>query len=139
VRLHRDWDRLVTAPSVAERGDHGNSPGRKGFIQRVPRTQRYELTSEGYRLAVFFTETYTRIVNPTLADLDPTLADLDPTLADLDPTLADLDPTLADLDLTLPTAIANHSTSPEHGAPTNTNSTPASQTPPSHPEKMTRP
>jgi hypothetical protein len=118
VRLHRDWDRLVTAPSVAERGDHGNSPGRKGFIQRVPRTQRYELTSEGYRLAVFFTETYTRIVNPTLADLDPTLADLD---------------------LTLPTAIANHSTSPEHGAPTNTNSTPASQTPPSHPEKMTRP
>lgn len=46
---------------------------RKGFIQRIPRTQRYELTSEGYRLAVFFTKTYTRIVNPTLAELDPTL------------------------------------------------------------------
>ena len=46
---------------------------RKGFIQRIPRTQRYQLTSEGYRLAVFFTKTYTRIVNPTLAELDPTL------------------------------------------------------------------
>ena len=45
----------------------------KGFIQRIPRSQRYELTSEGYRLAVFFTKTYTRIVNPSLAELDPTL------------------------------------------------------------------
>ena len=44
-----------------------------GFIQRIPRTQRYELTSEGRRLAVFFTKTYTRIVNPALAELDPTL------------------------------------------------------------------
>jgi hypothetical protein len=46
---------------------------RKGFIQRIPRTQRYELTSQGRRLAVFFTKTYTRIVNPSLAELDPTL------------------------------------------------------------------
>jgi hypothetical protein len=46
---------------------------RKGFIQRIPRTQRYELTSEGRRLAVFFTKTYTRIVNPALAELDPHL------------------------------------------------------------------
>jgi hypothetical protein len=46
---------------------------RKGFIQRIPRTQRYQLTSEGRRLAVFFTKTYTRIVNPALAELDPTL------------------------------------------------------------------
>ena len=46
---------------------------RKGFIQRIPRTQRYELTREGRRLAVFFTKTYTRIVNPTLAELDPAL------------------------------------------------------------------
>jgi hypothetical protein len=46
---------------------------RKGFIQRIPRTQRYQLTSEGRRLAVFFTKTYTRIVNPSLAELDPTL------------------------------------------------------------------
>ena len=46
---------------------------RKGFIQRIPRTHRYELTSEGRRLAVFLTKTYTRIVNPSLADLDPAL------------------------------------------------------------------
>jgi hypothetical protein len=46
---------------------------RKHFIQRVPRTQRYELTSEGRRLAVFLTKTYTRIVTPSLADLDPAL------------------------------------------------------------------
>jgi len=46
---------------------------RKGFIQRIPRTHRYELTTEGRRLAVFFTKTYTRIVNPALVELDPTL------------------------------------------------------------------
>ena len=46
---------------------------RKGLIQRIPRTQRYELTREGRRLAVFFTKTYTRIVNPSLAELDPQL------------------------------------------------------------------
>jgi hypothetical protein len=46
---------------------------RKGFIQRTPRTQRYQLTNEGRRLAVFFTKTYTRILNPSLAELDPTL------------------------------------------------------------------
>ncbi|MGI8413067.1 MAG: hypothetical protein ACR2QA_11420, partial [Solirubrobacteraceae bacterium] len=46
---------------------------RKGFIQRIPRTHRYELTSEGRRLAVFFSKTYTRIVNPSLARLDPAL------------------------------------------------------------------
>jgi hypothetical protein len=46
---------------------------RKGLIQRIPRTQRYELTGEGRRLAVFFTKTYTRIVNPALAELDPQL------------------------------------------------------------------
>ena len=46
---------------------------RKGFIQRIPRTQRYQLTSQGRRLAVFLTKTYTRIVNPSLAELDSAL------------------------------------------------------------------
>ena len=46
---------------------------RKGFIQRIPRTQRYELTREGRQLAVFFSKTCTRIVNPSLAELDPAL------------------------------------------------------------------
>lgn len=48
---------------------------RKGLIRRIPRTQRYELTDEGRRIAVFFTKTYTRIVNPSLAELDPQLPD----------------------------------------------------------------
>jgi hypothetical protein len=46
---------------------------RNGFIQRIPRTQRYVLTSQRRRLAVFLTKTYTRIVNPSLAELDPTV------------------------------------------------------------------
>jgi hypothetical protein len=48
---------------------------RKGLIRRVDGTQRYELTDHGRRIAVFFTKTYTRILNPTLAELDPTLPD----------------------------------------------------------------
>jgi hypothetical protein len=55
---------------------------RKGFIQRIPRTHRYQLTPEGRRLAVFFTKTYTRIVNPSLAELDPSLP---PDIADRAP------------------------------------------------------
>jgi hypothetical protein len=37
---------------------------RKGFIRRLPGSQRYELTADGRRLAVFFTKTYARIVCP---------------------------------------------------------------------------
>jgi hypothetical protein len=48
---------------------------RKGFIQRIPRSHRYEVTDKGHRLAVFLTKTYTRIVNPSLAELDPALPD----------------------------------------------------------------
>ncbi|MCA1680245.1 MAG: hypothetical protein LC777_15470 [Actinobacteria bacterium] len=46
---------------------------RKGLIRRLPKSQRYELTEDGRRLAVFFTKTYSRIVCPSLAELDPTL------------------------------------------------------------------
>jgi hypothetical protein len=46
---------------------------RKGLIRRIPRSQRYELTAFGRRIAVFFTKTYVRIVNPSLAELDPHL------------------------------------------------------------------
>jgi hypothetical protein len=48
---------------------------RNGLVRRVPHSHRYELTEEGRRLSVFFTKTYTRIVNPSLAELDPTLPD----------------------------------------------------------------
>ena len=46
---------------------------RKGLIRRIPRSQRYQLTAFGRRTAVFFTKTYVRIVNPSLAELDPHL------------------------------------------------------------------
>ena len=48
---------------------------RKGLIRRVARSQRYELTDHGRMIAVFFTKTHTRIVNPALAELDPRLPD----------------------------------------------------------------
>jgi hypothetical protein len=48
---------------------------RKGLIQRIARSQRYELTDHGRMIAVFFTKTHTRIVNPSLAELDPHLPD----------------------------------------------------------------
>ena len=46
---------------------------RKGLIRRVPASQHYELTDHGRKIAVFFTKTYTRILNPSLAELDPAL------------------------------------------------------------------
>jgi Mn-dependent DtxR family transcriptional regulator len=48
---------------------------RKGLIRRIPKSQRYELTDHGRRTAVFFTKTYTRILNPSLTELDPQLPD----------------------------------------------------------------
>jgi hypothetical protein len=45
----------------------------KALIRRVPRSHRYELTEQGRRTAVFVTKTYTRILNPGLAELDPRL------------------------------------------------------------------
>jgi hypothetical protein len=69
-------------PMVAELID-GYTPGqmtydlrrlrRKRLIQRIPKTQRYELTELGRMIAVFFTKTHVRILNPPLAELDPQL------------------------------------------------------------------
>jgi hypothetical protein len=44
-----------------------------GLLVRIPATHRYQLTDDGRRLAVFFAKTYTRIVTPSLAELDPAL------------------------------------------------------------------
>lgn len=46
---------------------------RNGFLVRIERSNRYRLTAEGRRLAVFFAKTYARVVTPSLAELDPTL------------------------------------------------------------------
>lgn len=42
----------------------------KGFIQRIPGTQRYIVTPYGHRVAAFFTRLTTRVVVPTLTELD---------------------------------------------------------------------
>jgi len=46
---------------------------RKGLIHRIPKSHRYQPTTFGRRTAVLFTNTYVRIVNPSLAELDPQL------------------------------------------------------------------
>src|SRR5262249_27337337 len=46
-----------------------------GLLTRVEGSNRYQLTDQGRRLAVFFAKTYARIVTPSLAELDPTLPD----------------------------------------------------------------
>jgi hypothetical protein len=48
---------------------------RKGLIRCAPGSRRYELTDHGRRIAVFLTKTYTRILNPSLPELDPALPD----------------------------------------------------------------
>lgn len=46
---------------------------RNGFLQRTAGSQRYQLTAEGRKLAVFFAKTYSRVLTPALAELDPAL------------------------------------------------------------------
>src|SRR5207253_8429652 len=48
---------------------------RNGFLVRIERSNRYRLTADGRRLAVFFAKTYARVVTPSLAELDPALPD----------------------------------------------------------------
>jgi hypothetical protein len=48
---------------------------RNGFLVRIERSNRYRLTADGRRLAVFFAKTYTRVLTPSLAELDPALPD----------------------------------------------------------------
>lgn len=55
---------------------------RKGLIRRIPKSQRYQLTDHGRMIAVFYTKTHVRIVNPSLAELDPHLP---PEIADQHP------------------------------------------------------
>ena len=42
----------------------------KGIIERVPGHHRYQVTPYGRWIATFFTRLATRVVVPTLADLD---------------------------------------------------------------------
>jgi hypothetical protein len=50
---------------------------RKALIERLPHTNRYQLTPLGRRVTVLFTKTYGRVLAPGLVQLDPALpADL---------------------------------------------------------------
>lgn len=42
-----------------------------GLIQRLPNTHRYEVTESGWRVALFFTRTYARVLRPGLAQIVP--------------------------------------------------------------------
>ena len=40
-----------------------------GLIERIPRTHRYRVTDYGFRVALFFTRSYARLLRPGLAVL----------------------------------------------------------------------
>jgi len=46
---------------------------RKGLINKIAGTQRYQLASLGRRVSVLFTKTYGRVLAPGLSMLDPRL------------------------------------------------------------------
>ena len=48
---------------------------RKGLIERLPHTNRYQLTALGRRVAVLFTKAHGRVLCPGLAWLEPALPD----------------------------------------------------------------
>ncbi len=56
-----------------------------GFIQRIPKSHRYQVTPAGLRLALFLTRTYARLLRPGLACLMPEIpADSGPLRAAFD-------------------------------------------------------
>jgi len=42
-----------------------------GLIERIPQTHRYQVTEFGWRVALFFTRTYARVIRPGLANILP--------------------------------------------------------------------
>jgi hypothetical protein len=42
-----------------------------GLIERIPHTHRYQVTDFGWRVALFFTRTYARVIRPGLAQIVP--------------------------------------------------------------------
>jgi hypothetical protein len=48
---------------------------RKGIIERIAGTRRYQLTDQGRRVAVLFTKAHGRVLAPGLLQLDPNLPD----------------------------------------------------------------
>ena len=42
-----------------------------GLVERLPKTHRYQVTDFGWRVALFFTRTYARVIRPGLAQIVP--------------------------------------------------------------------
>jgi hypothetical protein len=42
-----------------------------GIIERIPHSHRYQLTTDGLRIALFFSRTYARLLRPKLAEIMP--------------------------------------------------------------------
>ena len=45
-----------------------------GLIERIPKTNRYQLTTQGLKVAMFFSRTYARLLRPGLAEITEPLA-----------------------------------------------------------------
>ena len=52
-----------------------NKPRAKGLIVRLPHSQQYRITSEGYRLAVFYSKIYHRLLAPITSGIRAPIAD----------------------------------------------------------------
>lgn len=52
-----------------------------GLVERQPNTHRYHVTDFGWRVALFFTRTYARVIRPGLAHIVPSAMPSDDTLA----------------------------------------------------------
>jgi hypothetical protein len=65
---------LIDSPYTARQATYDlRQMRRKHFIERLPHSNRYQLTALGRRVAVLFTKTYGRVVAPGLVQLDPGL------------------------------------------------------------------
>ena len=61
-----------------------------GLIERLPRTNTYQLTPEGIRVAVFYTKLHGRLLRPLLeADRPPAPTEIRRALATIDRTISD--------------------------------------------------
>jgi hypothetical protein len=75
--VFRTRDLLLEAQHALNRPDYQLSQLRydlgklraKGLVVRLPGTQRYQITSEGYRLAVFYSKIYHRLLAPITAGI----------------------------------------------------------------------
>ena len=67
---------LIDTPYTARQATYDlRRMRRKHLIERLPHSNRYQLTATGRRVAVLFTKTYGRVLAPGLVQLDPGLPD----------------------------------------------------------------